>query len=163
MAPLPNNACKTQQEHQHRHGGQTRHLRFAPTPAPDLAGRAERPRLDRLTGLKAREFVGQRLRRGIAALAFFLQAPQADRFQVAQHAGIEQARRQRLGVQHEVQRLGQGLGLERRAARQQVIERRAQRIHVRAPGDAAFHCGAGILACRCAGHPWRARQPSQGR
>ena len=138
-------------------------LRFAPLPLPEDSGKAQHAREPLRPGSPAAglrrhqrhalpaeptgrawigsssqepaQFVRQGLRGGVAARGFLLQALQADRFQIARHAGIQQARRHGLGVRAPVRASGRASRPERAAAGQQVIQ------HAR-PGNRR----------RCAGH-----------
>src|SRR5438477_987216 len=66
-------------------------LRIAPAPAPEASQRTQWPGLDRFYAQEARQFVRQFLRAAITAVRLFLEAFEADGFQIARHAGIERA------------------------------------------------------------------------
>ena len=94
--------CDREQQESGR-GDESSPRGFAPAPAPDFLGVADGPGVNRFVAEEAVEVVGQFLRRLVAAGRLFLQAFQADRFQVGRHAGIEQARRDRFRVHHFLQ------------------------------------------------------------
>ena len=72
--------------------------RIPPAPAPGLAGKTYRPRQHRFACEKPPQFLGQKLRRGVALGRFFLQAFQADRLQVTRHGRIQQTHRHRIAL-----------------------------------------------------------------
>ncbi len=127
-----------------RRSNEARQRGFAPAPAPEFFRGANGSGLNRFIAQETAEVFRQRLRRLVAAGRLFLQAFLAEGFEVGPHAGIEQARRDRLLVHHLLQRVGERLAHERRAAREQVIENCAERIDVAAPANQpAF--GGGLL------------------
>jgi len=79
-----------------------------------------RTRADWLVGQEPAQFVGQVLGAGVASVRVFLEALQRDRLEIAGDAGVQQPRRDRLGLDHLPQQRRKGLALERRSARQQV-------------------------------------------
>ena len=71
-------------------------VRVTATPAGEVLDGGDAPGEDRAAVEEAVEVVGQRVGVGVAAVRLFLQALQADRFQVARHLGPEPRRRHRL-------------------------------------------------------------------
>src|SRR5438105_2827793 len=74
---------------------------------------------------------------GVALARLLLQALQADRLEVAGDLGLKPSRRNGLQSPHHLQRLDQGRPLERRAAGEELVEDRAERVQVRQRADLA--------------------------
>ncbi len=71
----------------------------------------------------------------VAAGGVFLQALERDRFQIERDSGIQLPQWDRLAFQHLQQRV-RGIGrLEGRAASQQAVQHRPQRVHIRSGTD----------------------------
>jgi hypothetical protein len=93
------------------------------------------PGEDRLVGEPAPEIVGELGRRRVAAFRVLLHRLQADHFEVAGHVGLEFPRPRRLLVADLVHhRRGGGL-VERAAPDEGLVQRDAERVDVRAPGQ----------------------------
>ena len=65
-----------------------------------MSERTDGPGLDRVSAQEAPQFVRQFLGAAVTAERLFLQAFEANGFQIAWHAGIERARADWLSVQH---------------------------------------------------------------
>ena len=109
-------------------GGQRR---IAAAPHRRSHGHPDRPGLDRLAVEPSCQVFGQRQGTGIPSARLLLQALLADDLQVARHPGIEP--RGGLGrlAAHLVERLDQRGPGERRPAREQGVQDRAQAIDIR--------------------------------
>src|SRR5437667_12596901 len=96
--------------------------RLAPTPAPYLFGLSDWPRQDRFTPQPALQFFGQSLGRTITTPRVFLEALEANGFQVTVHGAIERRGRARLRLQHQADRLEGGSSRERRCRGEQMVK-----------------------------------------
>ena len=116
--------------HQGQQGEQAGHDGPTPGPFPDPLGTADRPSGDGLPAQPVRQVLLEQPGARVAPPRVFFQALQADRIQVARAARGPAARRHGLRLHHQQDRV-QGRGrLERRAAGDQGVERRTQRIDV---------------------------------
>ena len=106
-------------------------------PFDESLPRANGPGLDRLVVRKAPEIFRQCARGMVALGRRFLQARQADRFQVARHLGLKPARWHRIVLRHLKHGIESRLAAERRPAREQFVENSPQRINVRRRADVA--------------------------
>ena len=130
-APCGDGCRSRQGDQQQSHGTrQSSDGRLAPTPAPGLFKAADGPSDDWLVTQKATQLFGQGSSSGVTARWLFLQALQANRFQISRHGRIQSARRQRIVVQRLLHGLGHAAGCKRGAPGDQMIEQRAQRINV---------------------------------
>ena len=94
-----------------------------------------RPGVDRLPGPPSPQVRGQGLGGIVALVRFFSEALEADRFQIARRLAVERARRHRFLLAHLSHGL-QGRGrLERRPARQALVQDGPQRVDVRRAAD----------------------------
>jgi hypothetical protein len=91
---------------------------------------ARGPGLDRSAVEEAAQVVGQGRGAGVAPGQLFLQALQADCFQVARDLRLQAPRRYRICFEHLLDRVDPVRALEGRPARQRLVEDGAQRIHV---------------------------------
>ena len=100
---------------------------------------ADGPGANRFIAQEATEIVGQFARRGVAAARFLGQAFEADGFQIARRASVEQARRRGLQFHHLPQGFLLRPGRKWRPPGEQVVKNRAERIDIarRAYGVAA--------------------------
>jgi len=114
---------------------------WAPSRAPEGADRAGQ---DRLAVEEPPQLVGEHLGRGVPFRRVLLQAPQADRLQVAGAVGRQPARRGRWVVGHLPQRVQLRHAAERGPAGEQLVEDRAERVHVGRRPDLG-HPAAGLL------------------
>ncbi len=140
---------------------QPRHHRVAAAPSPGPLRPMDPPRQDRL----ARPISPQVLRQcggvGIPPRRLLLEALQADRLDVARQARDQPRGGDRLDRLDLLERLQQRGGLERRPAGQQLVQDRAQRIHVRGRSDVPG-VAPGLLGRHVAGraqHRIGLRQP----
>ncbi len=85
----------------------------------------------RFAGRVGFEVGGECRGRGVAQIDRLLEALQADEFEFAVHGRVQVARRHRFLFQHEQKRIDRVRGLERRAAGEQFVEDRAERVDVR--------------------------------
>ncbi len=151
-------------EHKRQHDGRTqgRHRGIPPAPAPGPFRRAHRARGDRFSVQEAAQVAGQRSRGLVSPGRLLLQAFQRDRLQVTRDRRVEPPRRHGIfgdDLEHRVHHRG---GLERRAAGDERIQRRPQRIYVRRRADRAA-IARGLLGRHVAGRPddlARAGQPT---
>ena len=130
LAPFPGDAAKARHEGQHQERRQRGQRLVAPAPHRGARQGSDRPGQDRCSLQPAIEVFGERQRTGIAAVRLFLQALEADDFQVARHLRVEARRRLGRTGAHLVERIDQGGAGKRRPAREQGIEDRAQAIDV---------------------------------
>lgn len=86
-----------------------------------------------------------------------MQRVEADRFEVARHGGIQVPRRQRIAFAEPEQDGINGRSLERRAAREQVVEQCAEGIYVGARVGFSAECPLGRGVTRRAEHLASAR------
>ena len=135
LPPLPDDAAQAQQTYPQDRPAQSRDQRPPPHPLHRSLGRAHRSRHDRLAREEPIQFLGQSSRRAVPPPGLLLQAFQADRLQVQGHGRVELTHRHGLLPHHLDQRVHRRGRLERRPARQQAVEDRAQRVHVRRRTD----------------------------
>ena len=114
--------------------GFRRHHRQARSDRPD------RPRHDRLAGQEPPQVLGQRGGRVVPLGRVLLQALQRDRLDVARQARHQPRRRHRLGRLDLLERLQHRRPPERRAAGQQLVEDRPQRVDVGRRADLPWSC-----------------------
>ena len=126
LTPLPQNAGQAQGKDRVEEDEGRREGRAPPTPAPDAARQTDGTGEDRLVGEETPEVIGQLLGRGVTAARFLLEAFQTDSLEVPRDAGIEQAGGYDLRIEHLIDDHLEGVALERRPRRQQVIEDAAQ-------------------------------------
>ena len=139
--PLPDNSTHAHDERGSQRAERRGKFRIARTPAPQLFRRAYGTRADRFVAEEPAQLVRQ-FGGGLKTLGrFFLQALQADRLQIDRDARIEQLRRDRIRALHLRQDLMERLCLERRPAREHLIENRAERIHVARRAERAGFAG----------------------
>jgi len=98
--PLPQNCSQPHGEHHVQGDEEAGDCRFAPAPAPDSPRNTGGAGADGLVAQESSEVPIQSLGRGVAAARFLLQAFQAHGLQIDRHPGAEQARRNRLLVDH---------------------------------------------------------------
>ena len=89
---------------------------FAMAPAPDSFRRADGTCVDRLALEKTVQLIRQFLRGGVTFVRLFFETLEADRFQIARQARIQQPRRHWLRVEHLVQCVRQRFAPKGRAA-----------------------------------------------
>ena len=109
--------------------------RVATAPAPRPLDPIQRPGNNWTAFEVAAQIVRQRGGRSVSSRRLFLQAFQANRFQVAVERRVELPRRDRFLRGDLPDRLHQAGGLERWTPGQQMIERRAHRIDISRRGD----------------------------
>ena len=95
-----------------------------------MRGHTNGPGADWFTAQEPPQFVGQFLRGGVALFRLFLEALQADRFEVARDAVVQNTGCHGFRVPDLEQRFLHGLGQERRSAGEQIVENGAQRVDV---------------------------------
>ena len=96
------------------------------------------------------QIIGQVLGTGVAAGGVLVQALEADRLQVARYSGIHARRRHRLCRKDASLGFRGRFAVERRPAREQLVQDGAERIDVhRRPDRARF--AKGLLGCHVAG------------
>ena len=118
--------------------------RVPAAPAAEVLDGGDATGVDGAAVEEAIEVVGQRVGVGVAAVGLLLQALQADRLQVARHLGLEPPRRHRLLGADLLQRVGRRRSPERRSAREQLVEDRAEGVLVD-EGAGVIGLAAGLL------------------
>ncbi len=126
--------------------------RAASAPPHGLPDTPRSPGGDRTTVEVTLQLVQQVGRGRVPCRRLLLQALQADRLQVAVDGTVALRRRDRVVLGHLPQRLDGRRAEERRAARQQRVENRAQRVHVGGRSDQPRHPG-GLFRRHVAGRP----------
>ncbi len=121
----------------HQRGGR----RLAPRPLPGALPRPHRPRHDRPALHKAVQILGQGRGAAVAPARFLFEALEANRLQVARQLRLQTARRHRLLRPYLLQRLQQARRLERRPARQALVQNGPQGVHVRRRADVLVAAG----------------------
>ncbi len=111
-------------------GSQGRDFLIAEAPSPQLRRHGDGPRHDRLSDLKTMQVLGQGADIGIAPRGVLLQGLQADCLDVAVHLGLELRGGYGLLVSDHVQSVEGRRPVERRPAREQLVEDRAERVLV---------------------------------
>ncbi len=143
--------------HHHRaerhYHGERRERGAAPTPLPGALPGGDRPRLDRPAVEEPFQVVGQKGRRTVAAMGHLGQAFQADRREISGNLRPQTPRRFRLLSDDFSKGFQAGLAAEGRAAREQLVEDRAQAVHVGRRADFRF-LSFGLLGRHVR---WRAR------
>ena len=114
-----------------RQGEHDRDLRPPPHPFHRAFRQAHRPGDDRFAAQPALQVIRQGFGRAVAALRFFVEALEANRFQVAVHLRVQQRRRTRFLLQNLPHGLECGAAGERGLAGQQFVHHRSEPIHVR--------------------------------
>ena len=116
-------------EKAHRQERRQRRLTFRPFPGSLPEGRRpgvrHRPAFQEIP-----QFIGELPRAGVALGGLFLQAFQADQFQVIRNLRHQLTRRHRVGAADQLQRFLLVGCLERRAPRQHFVKDRSQRVNV---------------------------------
>ena len=104
---------------------------ITPAPPPGHAKKADAAGQDGFAAEDAVQVVGQRLGRRIARVRLLLEAFQADRFQVERQPALQPTGRHRVLKTHLLERIDRGRAPKRRAAGQQLVKDRTERIYVR--------------------------------
>ena len=119
-------------EHQHpgEHAAEHGDHRVAPGPPPVSLHGADLAGPDRLVGQEPPQVLGHRLGRRVASRAFLFKALQADRFQVDRQPGLQAARRHRLNLAHQVERVQGAHAPKRRPACKHFIKDHAQGVDI---------------------------------
>ena len=141
---------ETSAQHQQKRREQARHDRVPPAPARGPFDRSHRPSHDRLARLESPEVFGQGLTRFVAFGRVLLKAFQGDRLDVARKSRHQPRRRDRLGRLHLLERVEQSRAPERRAAGEEFVEHRPQRVEVRRRAD-LLRLPLGLLGGHVAG------------
>ena len=102
---------------------------------PAAAERSRATRRDQAALQILAQVLGQRLRRGVAAVRVLLERLEADGLEVQRDLGVDAPRALRLLGQYAAQNLLARLSRERPRQRQQLVEHGAQRVDVRAMID----------------------------
>src|SRR5688572_11354528 len=92
--------------------------------------KSHRPRQNRFIAAKATKFLRKFPRCLVSASRLFLQALEANRLEINRHPRVEEPRRNRLIMQHLLQRVRYTLRSERSAAGEQMMQNRAEGIHI---------------------------------
>ncbi len=160
--PLPYDRRDGDQARHHQGAERRRRHRVPPTPSGQATDRPRPACPDRLVVEEPGQVRRQFGRRRVPPPGLLLQALQADRLQVPRDLGVEPRGRHGLLCDHLPLRLGRGLSAKRRPARQQLVQDRPQRIHVRGRPD-RVHLAPGLLGGHVAGRPQRYPADSQSR
>ena len=116
---------------QDRHGrAQARYPGIAPAPAPEPFGAADRPGQNRFAGEEAAEIFLECVCGSVAPGGIFLQALQANRFEITRYLGLKLRRRNRLLGAHLLKRVQNRRGAERRAPGHQLVEDASECVEV---------------------------------
>ena len=148
-------------DRQRRHRGRRDRRAVAPHPSPGPPRPGLAPGGDRLVGRPSIHVVGQRPGRRIAVLRPQRHRLQADRLQRRVDRGVELPRRREVALADGADR-AQVVCLDRRLAREQAIERRAQAIHVGPRADPLEVAGR-LLGAHVGGRPQRRAGERLGR
>ncbi len=132
LFPVQRDGGESRQADQRRqyNDQQARHGRPTFRPLDRTLHRSHRPRPDRFVRLVTPQVVGQLLGAGIAPRRLLAQALQADRLQIARDLRCQTRRRCRF-LAHHADENDELRPLERRPARQALVQQRPQRINVR--------------------------------
>jgi len=133
--PLPAHQHQRDQHHAGERGGEPGHGRVAGGPLPHALHLGHPPGGDRLAGEEVAQVVGQCLRAGVAAGGVLLKTAEAHDRQVARDAAGVGRGRHRLGAADLVEGVELGDGGERRAAGEEEVQHRPERVHVHAGAD----------------------------
>ena len=109
-----------------------------------------RARADWPLGEEALHVVGHFRRRSVTPGRFLLQTLEADGFQVARQRGIEQPGWHRIRFEYQPQSFGRGRGIERSPPGHQMVEKRAQAVHITGHGDLRIAAGH-LFSCGVTG------------
>src|SRR5207253_645105 len=105
-------------------------LAVASQPAPGSLEAPDRAGEDRLALEEAREVVGERLGRRVAARGLLGEAAERDRLEVERDLRVHLARRDRLVLEDLLQHLGKDAAAERELAHERAVKDDARRVDV---------------------------------
>ncbi len=135
LMPLVENARRTADQDQRQERRESRRNGIPPAPAPAAGERSDRAGQYGPTVLETLQVSRQRQGGRVAARRLLFQTLQADRFEVARHGRVEQARADRLGVQNLPKRLHCRIRPKRRPPGQELVQNRSQAVDIGTPVD----------------------------
>ena len=139
--PLPEHTTSTGQEQDQKRNRHNGPRGMSPRPQDHAFRNAGTPGTDRLVAKEMIEIIRQFSRRGVAATRLFLEALEADGFQVGRNGGIKRTQSRWLVCADLQQNVGSGRAEKRRTSGQQVKQNRAKTPDVRCGSDASFARG----------------------
>ncbi len=135
LAPFPGDQTDRDVSNQEQDQQQRRDGRAAPHPHGSPLQPADATGADRLARQVAAQVLGELLGTSVASGRRLVQAFQTDRFQIARRSRPQARRRHRLHVHDQAHRLQRRIAPERRPAGEELVEHRAERVHVHRRAD----------------------------